>query len=459
LSKRFILPLVVLLCFLAVSRVSAAPQPVLVVKLDTEITAATTYMFQDVMSTANDIHARLILVEVDTPGGEVGAVKNIMNMFESSAIPVCFYVYPVGATAWSGGTYLLVSSHIAAMASGTSIGSCQPVNVTGQPINNTKEINALTALMVNHAAIHFRNATASKQFISKNLNLGAEDAQKYHVIELIADDVPSLLQELQSMSLIKTTTSSGTMAWQLVPILDVANYSPKEVLDFSGVTSAPLVNYQSGIQTMILEVIFNPITSGLLFTLGFYLLIIGIQAPGLGAEIVGGLCILLGLMSAQVLGVEPTVTILFVVGLGLVVAELKTQIGLLGVAGVGFIILGILLMFPSPHWLISPSDAMGIRNTLLGFALFLGVLFALLSYKVGKAIRLRSQMGPDTLIEATGVTRSEMNPMGVVRVKGEMWRARAIDEHIEEGKTVVVVEREGLLLIVKKQDNETDSSN
>ena len=453
-SKRYILPLVVLLCFLAVTRASAAPQPVLVVKLDTEITAATTYMFQDVMRTADDVHARLILVEVDTPGGEVGAVKDIMNMFESSSIPVCFYVYPVGATAWSGGTYLLISSHAAAMASGTSIGSCQPVNMTGQPINDTKEVNALTALMVNHASIHQRNTTAAKQFISKNLNLGPEDAQKYHVVELIADDVPTLLYQLQSMSLVKTITSSGTMTWQLVPNENVSDYNPKEVLDFSGIASAPRVNYQSGIQTMILEIIFNPITSGLLFTLGFYLLIIGIQAPGFGAEIVGGLCILLGLTSAQVIGLEPTVLILFVVGLGLVVAEIKTQIGLLGVAGVGLIILGVLLMFPSPHWLISPSDAMGIRNTLLIFALILGAIFALLSYKVSRVIRLGSQSGPDTLIGASGVARSDLEPEGFVRVNGEQWRAQALDEKIAEGDDVVVVRRDGLLLHVKKLEKE-----
>jgi membrane-bound serine protease (ClpP class) len=459
LPKRIFLPLAVLLCCLAVARVTAAPpQPVLVVTLNTEITAATTYMFQDVMSTAEDINARLIIVETDTPGGEVGAVKEIMNMFESSPIPVCFYVYPVGAAAWSGGTYLLVSAHVAAMASGTSIGSCQPVNITGQPLNDTKEVNALTALMVNHASLHLRNATASKEFISENLNLGPQEALRYHVIDLIADDAPTLLEKLQSISLVHVISSGGTMTWQLVPTDTVAQYNSKETMDFSGVASAPLVTYEKGIQATVLEVIFNPVTSGLLFTLGFYLLIIGVQTPGIGAEVVGALCIILGLMSAQVLGLEPTVIVLFILGFGLVVAEIKTQIGLLGIAGAGFILLGVLLMFPSPHWLVSPSDVMSIRNTLVGFALLLTVIFGFLSYKVNKAWRLGHQTGPDTLIGASGVSSADMNPVGEVHVKGEFWKARAIGPPIGEGEEVVVVGREGLLLLVKKQGGEKGSS-
>ncbi len=453
------MPLAVILFCLAVARVTgASPQPVLVVTLDTQITAATTYMFQDVMSTAEDVDARLIIMETDTPGGELGAVKDIMNMFESSPIPVCFYVYPVGAAAWSGGTYILVSAHVAAMASGTSIGSCQPVTATGQPLNDTKEINALTALMVNHASLHLRNATASREFISENLNLGPQEALRYHVIDLIADDVPTLLGKLQSKSLIQVISSGGAMNWRLVPTDTVAQYNARETIDFSGVASAPLVTYEKGIQSMVLEVIFNPITSSLLFTLGFYLVIIGIQTPGMGAEIVGALFIIIGLMSAQVLGLEPTVIILFILGFGLVVAEIKTQIGLLGVAGMGFILLGVLLMFPSPHWLVSPRDAMSIRNTLVSFALLMTAIFGFLAYKVGKAWRLGRQAGPDTLIGASGVSSADMAPLGEVRVEGEFWKARAIGPPIDEGEEVVVVGREGLLLLVKKRDGEKGSS-
>lgn len=459
LPKRVFLPLTVILCCLAAARVTAAPsQPVLVVTLDTEITAATTYMFQDVMSTAEDVDARLIVVETDTPGGELGAVKDIMNMFESSPIPVCLYVYPIGAAAWSGGTYILVSAHVAAMASGTSVGSCQPVTIAGQPLNDTKEINALTALMVNHASLHLRNATASRKFISENLNLGPQDALRYHVIDLIADDVPTLLGNLQSMSLIQVISSGGAMNWQLVPTDTVAQYNAKETIAFSGAASAPLVTYEKGIQATVLEVIFNPVTSSLLFTLGFYLVIIGIQTPGIGAEIVGALFIILGLMSAQVLGLEPTVMILFVLGFGLVVAEIKTQIGLLGVAGAGFILLGVLLMFPSPNWLVSPRHAMSIRNTLVGFALLMTAIFGFLAFKVGKAWRLGRQTGPDTLVGASGVSSADIAPVGEVRVEGEFWKARAIGPPIDEGEKVVVVGREGLLLLVKKQDGEKGSS-
>jgi len=125
----------------------------------------------------------LIVYELNRPGGDLGSVTDIMNDFNDSPIPVVVWVSPSGAAAWSGGTYILMASHIAAMASGTTIGSAQPVLSTGELLNESKYMNALSGLMRDNARLHNRNETVAEQFVRQNINIGPEEALRFHVIE------------------------------------------------------------------------------------------------------------------------------------------------------------------------------------------------------------------------------------------------------------------------------------
>ena len=103
-----------LLALFEISSISFCSNPsntILQVNLTGDIDSATATMMQDGLSLATAQSARLVIVTLNTPGGEVGAVQNIMNQFDNSSIPIACYVYPVGATAWSGGTYVLTASH------------------------------------------------------------------------------------------------------------------------------------------------------------------------------------------------------------------------------------------------------------------------------------------------------------------------------------------------------------
>jgi membrane-bound serine protease (ClpP class) len=433
---------------LAVTVYSEPADVVLKVSLTEAITGATAQTMEDAISVGKNMDAGLIIVTADTPGGEINAVKDVMNQFEASPTPICFYVYPPGASAWSGGTYLLVSSHVAAMSSGTVIGSAQPVRITGEPINDTKQINALTALIANHAALHARNTTTARRFVSENLNLGPEEALKYGVIEVVSDDIPSLLEKLQDRTLVKVETEMGTSTWKLVK----AGEAPEDTLTrikFEGLSGAESIEYKPSLQYWLLQIIYDPTVASLMFSLGFYLLIIGVQTPGLGAEFVGGLFLLLSLMSFQVIGIEPVSLTLFAVGFAMVIADLKMHTGFLGFAGGLCIILGTLFIVPSPHWLLSPEVSRRIRNTLIGASLVIFAIFSFIIIKVSQAGRQDVKTGPETLIGIKGETTSWLDPRGEVRVLGETWRARAENPPIEVGCKVDVIDREGLVLVVR----------
>ncbi|MFQ5836781.1 MAG: nodulation protein NfeD [Candidatus Bathyarchaeia archaeon] len=422
---------------------------VLLVSINSEITVATTTMMNDAFGIAKARGVRLIIVRLNTPGGEVGAVKDIMDLFEASNVPVCAFVYPPAATAWSGGTYVLMASDIAAMASGTTIGSCQPVYPTGQPINYSKYMNAYTALMRHHARLHSRNETMAELFVTQNINVGPEEALKDHVIEVIADDVDVLLKKLEGLTLVQLRGEAGTLVWKLLPNQEAEGVEAVQKFTFNGVSEAEKVEYSPGLGVTVQKILFNPLVSSLLLILGLFILLTGLHTPGYGTEIVGVLCLLLALVGLGAIGITMSAVVLFAAGALLIIAELKTHIGVLAISGAVCLIIGSLLLFPSPQWLLYYKVSEQIRNVLLGVSLFVAFFFTFLVYKVAKARRLKIVTGAEALIGAFGVAVSELKPKGEVRVRGEFWQAKTEEELIRKGEKVEIMGREGMFLIVR----------
>ena len=424
---------------------------VLLVEVNGEITKATKLMFEDSLKTARALDARLAIFVENTPGGEAGTVQEIMTLLENSETPTCMFVYPSGATAWSGGTYILMASHIAAMAPGTTIGSCQPVSPLG-PINYSKYVNAYKKLMINHAELHCRNTTAAEQFVTENLNLGPDEALRFGVIEVIANNIADLLETLEEYSLIRFKDPEGAVIWKLVLREEAENYAFIERIDFDGLSDAIIARYSVGPRILFLRALYNPLVSSLLLIIGIFAIFIGIKTPGWGAEIAGAVCLFLALVSFGAIGIEPAAILFFVLGVALIIAELKTNIGVLAVAGAICIIIGTLFMFPSPQWLLDPEIARQIQEILVISAVLVATFFAFVVYKVAETRMLKAKTGAEALIGAEGTAVTDLDPNGEVRVLGEYWRAKTAERAIRKGERIVVINKEGLVLIVKAAD-------
>ncbi|HPJ30014.1 MAG TPA: nodulation protein NfeD, partial [Methanothrix sp.] len=264
---------------------------VMVVALDDAITPASDDIVAEAILEAEGRGCQALVITLDTPGGGLAETKEITSMIERTSLPVIGYVYPSGATAWSAGTIILLSSDIAAMVPGTIIGSAQPVQIgpTGtEPVNDTKVINAVVALAEEKARSKGRNTTAAREFVLSNLNLNAEDALSYGVIEVVSPSLESLMEEVDGMEAKNRTLATS---------------------------GAEIVRFEPALRLRVLAVLSDPLLAGLLLIVGLYALIFGLSNPGLGAELVGVMTLALGLIG---LGFSVNLGALFLIILGLV---------------------------------------------------------------------------------------------------------------------------------------------
>lgn len=72
-----------------------------------------------------------VLIVMQTPGGLDVSMRKICGKIFASKVPVITYIYPKGSRAASAGVFILLASHVAAMAEGTNIGTAHPVDFQG----------------------------------------------------------------------------------------------------------------------------------------------------------------------------------------------------------------------------------------------------------------------------------------------------------------------------------------
>jgi len=400
---------------------------VVVASLDGTITKASSDLIEEILE-KDSPELKAVVLLLDTPGGSMDATFKIVESIERSRVPVIGYVYPDGGKAWSAGTYILLSTHVAAMAPHTIAGSCQPVSFSptegSKPISDPKTINALIAFLVERAKMHNRNETAARLFIQENLNVNSDEAKKLGVIEVLASSINELLAKVDGMS-VKTTKGV-------------------ETLRLSG---ARTVKWSPSLRVLFLRSISEPILAFLLFTIGIYALIFGFSTPGLGGEIVGAICLILGLVGLGLTGANTSALLLMGLGAVLLVAELLTPgFGIKGGGGLFCLILGSLLLFPHP-WMVSPQWFEFFITAVIAVSVVLGGFFTFVIYKVVKARRMRPTMKQMLGEIAEAVDEIGPEKLGFVQYQGEYWKAKS-DVSIKAGEKVAISAKEGPILIV-----------
>jgi membrane-bound serine protease (ClpP class) len=431
LSLIFLLSIFIFFSFSTIAQSSN----VLIVEITDTIDQSTVEILKESLQQAENENSEAIILLLDTPGGGLQQTFEIADLINESEIPVVGYVYPTGSAAWSAGTFILISTHIAAMADHTVIGSAQPVEITAEGtkyITEPKIINALVSWIETRAEMRNRNKTAAAKFITENLNLNGTAALESQVIEHVSSSINQLLQDINGTSV---STSKG------IVVLNTAD--------------ATQVKYSPSIGILIMKFFSNPLLTSLLLMLGIFVLIFGISSPGFGAEVFGGIAILLALIGS---GFSiPVLSIIFIIiGCLLLIIEIFATpgFGVIGIGGVILLLIGGIFLIPSystTEWVITMDWINDAILVLVAAAVIIAIFFVFLLYKIIKIRKKKAAVG--TFVGETAKTVDRLSPdkSGYVRFKGELWQATS-DTIIEPKTKVIIIERDEATLKVKPKN-------
>ena len=404
--------------------------------------------------------AELVIIDMDTPGGLMAPMRDIIQAILNSSVPVATYVSPEGARADSAGTYILLASHIAAMAPTTHLGAATPVSLTGDNVTpeedtedaedateteettddeeqpdadpqpgtsmERKVLNDAIAYIRGLAERHGRNADWAEDAVRDAATLTAKEALEQNVIEFIADDHAELLEMIDGHEVM---IDGETVALETGSVV--------------------IEVYEANWRIKILSAIASPEIVLLLGMIGLYGLMYEGWNPGaIIPGVVGVICLLLAAYGLQVLPVNYAGLALIIVGLALMTAEaFAPSFGALGLGGIAAFVFGAIMMFD--------SDIPGFGISLT-FVITIAILAALLViWMVSFVLKLRRRgavSGSDSIIGGVGTAMSDFSGEGKIWLEGESWAARS-QTPVTKDQEVVVKKMIGLTLEIEPKNN------
>jgi len=390
---------------------------------------------EDGIAKAHREGANAVVIQLDTPGGDLAQTRRIVQALLSAPLPVIVWVSPSGAHAASAGTFITLAGNVALMSPGTNIGAASPVTGSGEDIPETMErkvIEDTTALMRSITSARGRNAEWAESTIIDAEAATADEALALGAIDGIAATMDEALELSDGM----TTTVEGTEV-----TIETAGAETYEL---------EMNPFQS-----FLHLLSDPNIAFILITVGFYGLLYEVISPNFVTGILGAIAIVLAFIGFGSLPLN--VAGLLLIGLGVVMFVLEFTVishGLLTVAGIICFALGASALYTEPGTPTAPDIQVDPRLILvltgLTAAYMVFVLFIVVRWR-----RRQRLVGPaaTALVFADGAlgsVRSTLAPTGIVYAAGEEWTARSNDDRpIAPGTPVRVVGQDGLTLIVE----------
>lgn len=435
--KRNLLLVIPILLLLAISQASAVTAQedaplVLLVTGDGAISPAMAEYLSRGIQIAENRNAELLIFQLNTPGGAVVTMNEMVRTILASPVPVIVYVSPRGAMAASAGTIITLAGHAAAMAPDTMIGAASPVGGEGEDLGETmeaKEKNAMRATVRSLAEHRGPEAIAlAEDTIENAVAVSASEAREVGLIDFIARDSYELLEYLDGYQ---------------VTVMDVPITLET--------TNARIDELRPTFIEQLLLMLTNPNIVFLLITIGVQAILIELSSPGGWiAGFIGIVSLALATYGLGILPVNWFGLVFLITAFVLFILDIKAPThGALTAAGIASLIVGALVLFNSPgspNFLRVSVPLIVITSVLSG-----GMFFAILMV----AIRAQSapiRTGQERVVGRIGVARGDISPHGSVQLGGELWSADLDEgeEPITTGTRVEVLRVEGLRLIVRK---------
>ena len=393
---------------------------IVVVEVDGVITPVIADHIRDALDLTEREGHQALLVELDTPGGLDTSMRDIVQSFLNSRVPVIVYVSPQGARAASAGAIITLASHIAAMAPGTSIGAATPIDLEGGDLAQ-KVINDAASYAESIAEQRGRNVEFAIDAVREGRSVAANEALELGVVDLIALDRTELLRALDGR---------------------VVELDPDETVTLE-TAGAELVEVDLGLARSVLQWLSDPNLAFLFISIGTLAILYELANPGFGGgAIVGVILLVLAFTALSVFPVNAAGVILLVLAAGLFVAELFVPgVGVFAAGGTAALVVAGLFLFRGPIG-VDPIVLLPTAAVAGGGAVALGRI-------AWRSRRLAGSTGAEGIVGSQGTVRSVEGDEGLVFLQGALWTARATDGTLRPGQRIHVVEMDGLRLVVK----------
>ncbi len=358
-------------------------------------------------------HASAVLIEINTPGGLLDSMRQMVSRVLASPVPVIVYVAPSGSRAGSAGFFILEAADVAAMAPGSNAGAAHPV-VEGGPklddIMKQKLENDTAAFLRSYVARRGRNVAAAEDAVRASKSYSDQEALQLKLIDLVAPDDATLLSTIDGRTITRFDGSKVVLHTR----------------------DARLVAVEPTLREKILDRLTDPNLAVLVLVIGALLIYVEFNTPGtIVPGTLGTILVLLAIFALNLLPVRYTSVMLLVAAFVLLILEAKFAThGVLAAAGILSLVIGALTLVDAPI----PELRVHLA-TALSTGLAFGLITVFLLRLAIKARRAKSRMGGDAMIGQIAVVTQPLAPSGQVMVNGELWQAEsavpaALGEHV-----------------------------
>jgi len=407
---------------------ASAAVTVYTVTLDDAIHPITARYLANAIETANRQDAALLIVRLDTPGGLQTSMEEMITAITHSRVPVVVFVH--GSKAASAGFFLTIAADVAVMAPGTRMGAAHPVSAIGEIPNDSpmmaKIENDAAAYIRSIATNRGRNPAEAEKAVRESRAFTEQEALDLGLIDMVCNNEEEILARLDGRTIHRFQGGSETL--HLAP-------ARIESLDMTA-------------SERFLSLLANPALTALLLFAGMLGLYVEITHPGLVAPgLIGGVSLLLFMLSTQILPVNWVGVLLIVLGLLMFLLEIKiVSHGALTAGGIACLVVGGMMLYRgAPEF---PGLAAA-RAIIFSVALSAAVIMGALTILISRVWRRRPETGVSGLVAEEGTALTDLDPDGRVFVHGEYWNAHARSP-VRKGARVRVAAVTGLLLEVEE---------
>jgi membrane-bound serine protease (ClpP class) len=418
-----------LACAASFGRAQTVPATSVIVQIDLDdiVHPVSAAYVKEGIKHAGEISARAVILRLNTPGGLVDSMREIVEAVLSSPVPVIAWVGPNGARAASAGFFILLAADVAAMAPGTNAGAAHPVTSTGSKIEDVMEkkiVSDASAYIRSYTSKRGRNVQLAELAVTESRSFTAEEALKEKLIDAVISDVPGIIDSLDQKEIHRFDDRPATLQLRGSSVQAFVMSARQKILSRVLDPNLALILALAGILGLYIEVT-HP----------------GLIIPG----VFGAISLILALFAFNMLPVNWAGAALIILAIVLFVLEATiTSHGILAIGGIIAMIAGGVMLVEGPI----PQLRVRLSTTLV-VAFPVALITIVLVRLVYLSHRRKSTVGEEGMVGETGIAKTDIHTEGKVLVHGEYWNAFS-DRPIPSGARVRVTKVHGLKIEVEQ---------